>query len=185
MDNFQNHLLIAMPGLDDPMFKRSVTYICEHNAEGAMGIVINHPMPVKVTELLSQLQIEHDAESQAAKAHVCAGGPVQSDRGFVLHTPKEGYTSSMRLNKDLMVTTSRDILEKLTTEEAPEKFILALGYAGWSAGQLEKEMAENSWLMIPADNSIIFELSHAEKWQGAAHAMGIEVWQLSPEAGHA
>jgi putative transcriptional regulator len=91
----------------------------------------------------------------------------------------------MRLNNDLMVTTSRDILEKLTTEDAPEKFILALGYAGWSAGQLEKEMAENSWLMIPADNNIIFEMSHAEKWQGAAHAMGIEVWQLSPEAGHA
>jgi putative transcriptional regulator len=110
---------------------------------------------------------------------------VQSDRGFVLHTPKEGYTSSMRLNNDLMVTTSRDILEKLTTEDAPEKFILALGYAGWSAGQLEKEMAENSWLMIPADNNIIFEMSHAEKWQGAAHTMGIEVWQLSPEAGHA
>ena len=185
MQSFQNHFLIAMPSLDDPLFKRSVAYICEHNDEGAMGIVINHPLDVKVADLLQQLQIEYNTESPAATAHVCAGGPVQHDRGFVLHTAKEGYASSMHLNDGLMVTTSKDILFDLTTDNAPEKFILALGYAGWSAGQLEQELADNSWLVVPADNQIIFDLCHAEKWQGATKRLGIQSWQLSPVAGHA
>lgn len=185
MENLQNHFLIAMPSLEDPLFKRSVTYICEHNDEGAMGIVINHPLEVKVADLLSQLQISFDSDSPAAKAHVCAGGPVQHDRGFVLHLAKEGYSSSMRLNDGLMVTTSKDILLDLTTEHAPEKFILALGYAGWTKGQLEQEIADNAWLLIPADNSIIFDLSHADKWRTATAKIGIQTWQLTNEAGHA
>jgi putative transcriptional regulator len=110
---------------------------------------------------------------------------VQSDRGFVLHTAKSGYHSSMLLENDLMVTTSKDILIDLTTERAPEKFILALGYAGWTAGQLEQEIIDNSWLVIPADNHIIFDLTHAEKWQSATATMGIKPWQLTSEAGHA
>ena len=185
MQNFQNHFLIAMPALDDPMFKRSVTYICEHNAEGAMGIVINHPLEIKVSDLLQQLEITFDEQSAAATAHVCAGGPVQHDRGFVLHTCKEGYGSSMRLSDELMVTTSKDILFDLTTEQAPDKFILALGYAGWTAGQLEQEIADNAWLIIPADNTIMFDLSHADKWQSATAKIGIKPWQLTNEAGHA
>ena len=185
MQNFQNHFLIAMPALDDPMFKRSVTYICEHNEEGAMGIVINHPLEIKVADLLKQLEITYDEQSTAATAHVCAGGPVQHDRGFVLHTSKEGYGSSMRLSDELMVTTSKDILFDLTTEQAPDKFILALGYAGWTAGQLEQEIADNAWLIIPADISILFDLSHAEKWQSATAKIGIKPWQLTNEAGHA
>ena len=185
MQSFQNHFLIAMPSLDDPLFKRSVAYICEHNDEGAMGIVINHPLEVKVADLLQQLQIEYNTESPAATAHVCAGGPVQHDRGFVLHTAKEGYSSSMRLNDELMVTTSKDILFDLTTDNAPEKFILALGYAGWTAGQLEQEIADNAWLIIPADSGIIFDLTHAEKWQSATAKIGIKPWQLTNEAGHA
>lgn len=185
MQGFQNHFLIAMPSLEDPMFKRSVTYICEHNEEGAMGIVINHPLNVKVADLLEQLEIAYDAKSPAAAVNVCAGGPVQSDRGFVLHTAKAGYHSSMSLENGLMVTTSKDILIDLTTERAPEKFILALGYAGWTAGQLEQEIIDNSWLVIPADNHIIFDLTHAEKWQSATATMGIKPWQLTNEAGHA
>ncbi len=185
MQSLQNHLLIAMPSLDDPMFGRSVTYICEHNQDGAMGIVINHPMSLKVAELLNQLDIEFNAKSKAADAQVCAGGPVQHDRGFVLHTPKAGFASSLQLTDELMVTTSKDILEQLTSDNAPEKFILALGYAGWSAGQLEQELAENSWLVVPADNQIIFDLCHAEKWQSATQKLGIQAWQLSPQAGHA
>jgi putative transcriptional regulator len=185
MQDFQDHFLIAMPALNDPMFKRSVTYICEHNAEGAMGIVINHPLDVTVADLLNQLQIEFDKKSPVARSAVCAGGPVQSDRGFVLHSPKAGYSSSLELNDGLMVTTSKDILMDLTTSAAPEKFMLALGYAGWTAGQLEQEMADNSWLVIPADNSIIFDFSHAEKWQTATGKMGIKPWQLTTEAGHA
>ncbi|MDX3772841.1 YqgE/AlgH family protein [Chromatiaceae bacterium AAb-1] len=185
MQSFQDHFLIAMPSLDDPLFKRSVTYVCEHNADGAMGIVINHPLNVTVGDLLDQLHIQYDAEAKSSAAKVCAGGPVQHERGFVLHTPKEGYSSSLRLNEQLMVTTSKDILLELTTEAAPEKFLLALGYAGWTAGQLEQEMTDNSWLLIPADNAIIFDLSHAEKWQSATAKMGIKTWQLTNEAGHA
>mgnify|MGYP003633768337 FL=1 len=185
MQDFQDHFLIAMPALDDPMFKRSVTYICEHSSEGAMGIVINHPLNVTVAELLKQLEIEFDAKSPIAQSAVCAGGPVQSDRGFVLHSPKKDYLSSLELNNGLMVTTSKDILTDLTTPAAPEKFLLALGYAGWTAGQLEQEIADNSWLVIPADNTIIFDLSHAEKWQSATAKMGIKPWQLTAEAGHA
>ena len=185
MQDFQNHFLIAMPALDDPMFKRSVTYICEHSAEGAMGIVINHPLNVTVAELLQQLEIEFDGDSAVARSAVCAGGPVQSDRGFVLHSPKSGYHSSLELNNGLMITTSKDILMDLTTEAAPDKFLLALGYAGWTAGQLEQEIGDNSWLVIPADNTIIFDLSHTEKWQSATAKMGIKPWQLTTEAGHA
>ena len=185
MQSFQNHFLIAMPSLDDPLFKRSVTYICEHNDEGAMGIVINHPLEVKVADLLKQLEIEFDTASPAANAYVCAGGPVQHDRGFVLHTAKPGYGSSMSLSDELMVTTSKDILYDLTTANAPDKFILALGYAGWTAGQLEQEIADNSWLVIPAEKGIIFDLSHADKWQSATATIGIKPWQLTNEAGHA
>lgn len=185
MQSFQNHFLIAMPSLEDPLFKRSVTYVCEHNAEGAMGIVINHPLEITVADLLNQLQIEYDHQAPAAAANVCAGGPVQHERGFVLHTPKAGYSSSLHLNDELMVTTSKDILLELTTEQAPAKFLLALGYAGWSAGQLEQEIADNSWLLIPAENNIIFDLSHAEKWQQATARMGIQTWQLTNDSGHA
>lgn len=185
MQGFQNHFLIAMPALDDPMLKRSVTYVCEHNEEGAMGIVINHPLNVSVADLLEQLEIAYDAKSPAAAVKVCAGGPVQSDRGFVLHTAKSGYHSSMLLDNELMVTTSKDILSDLTSSRAPDKFILALGYAGWTAGQLEQEIADNSWLVIPADQHIMFELTHAEKWQSATATIGIKPWQLTNEAGHA
>lgn len=185
MQNFQNHFLIAMPALQDPLFKRSVTYICEHNDEGAMGIVINHPLDVKVADLLQQLQIEYNDDSPAATAHVCAGGPIQNDRGFVLHTAKQGYSSSMHVGDKLMVTTSKDILFDLTTANAPEKFILALGYAGWTPGQLEQEIVDNAWLVIPADQAIMFDLSHADKWQSATATIGIKPWQLTNEAGHA
>lgn len=150
-----------------------------------MGIVINHPLNVTVAELLQQLEIEFDGDSAVARSAVCAGGPVQSDRGFVLHSPKSGYHSSLELNNGLMVTTSKDILMDLTTEAAPDKFLLALGYAGWTAGQLEQEIGDNSWLVIPADNTIIFDLSHTEKWQSATAKMGIKPWQLTTEAGHA
>lgn len=185
MQSFQNHFLIAMPTLDDPIFKRSVTYVCEHNEEGAMGIVINHPLSVSVADLLEQLEISYDEASPVARSNVISGGPVQHDRGFVLHTAKPGYHSSLKLADDLMVTTSKDILLDLTTERAPTKFLLALGYAGWTAGQLEQEIADNSWLIIPADTSIIFDLGHAEKWQKATARLGIQPWQLTAAVGHA
>ncbi|MDP4536597.1 YqgE/AlgH family protein [Alkalimonas collagenimarina] len=185
MQTLQHHFLIAMPSLEDPFFQRSVTYICEHNAEGAMGIVINHPLKATVGELLEQLDITFDSTSSIAEQAVCAGGPVQVDRGFVLHSARPGYQSSLELNDELMITTSKDILQQLTSEEAPRKFLLALGYAGWTPGQLEQEIADNSWLVIPADPSIIFDLAHAQKWEAATRTMGIESWQLTGETGHA
>ena len=185
MNTLQHHFLIAMPSLQDPFFQRSVTYICEHNAEGAMGIVINHPLKATVGDLLQQLDITFDDTSNVAEQVVCAGGPVQSDRGFVLHSARHGYQSSLMLQDELMITTSKDILEQLTSADAPSKFLLALGYAGWTPGQLEQEIADNSWLVIPADPAIIFDLAHAHKWEAATKSMGIETWQLSGEAGHA
>lgn len=185
VESLQNHLLVAMPTLEDPFFGRTVTYLCEHNAEGAMGIVLNHPLQLTVSELLKQMDIPHNASHPQASWHVCAGGPVQSERGFVLHSPREGYHSSLRLNDDLMITTSKDILEDLASDFAPDKFLLALGYAGWTAGQLEEELSANSWLVLPYDPHVIFDLPHHEKWQGAAQAQGISVWQLSATAGHA
>ncbi|MCC5852969.1 MAG: YqgE/AlgH family protein [Alkalimonas sp.] len=185
MSSFEHHFLIAMPSLQDPFFQRSVTYICEHNDEGAMGIVINHPLKATIGDLLQQLDIEYDANNPIAERAVCAGGPVQADRGFVLHSAQPGYMSSMTLDDALMITTSKDILQRLTTPEGPEKFLLALGYAGWVAGQLEQEIADNSWLVIPADPAIIFDLAHAYKWEAATKKMGIEAWQLTGDAGHA
>lgn len=185
MDSLQNQLLVAMPSLDDPFFGRTVTYICEHNDEGAMGIVLNHPLELTVSDLLTQLDVAHDGQCLNAKQAVVAGGPVQPDRGFILHTPKVGYSSSVAISDDMMITTSQDILSDLASANAPDKFLLALGYAGWTAGQLEQEIADNSWLVLPASSLVVFDLAHDEKWQGAALHNGISLWQLSNVAGHA
>lgn len=185
MQTLQHHFLIAMPSLQDAFFQRSVTYICEHHAEGAMGIVINHPLKATVGDLLQQLEITFDTSNDITEQAVCAGGPVEADRGFVLHSARPGYQSSLELEGELMITTSKDILQQLTTGDAPGKFLLALGYAGWTAGQLEQEIADNSWLVIPADPAIIFDTAHAQKWEAATKTIGIETWQLTGEAGHA
>lgn len=185
MDSLQNQLLVAMPSLDDPFFGRTVTYICEHNDEGAMGIVLNQPLELTVSDLLAQLDVAHDGQCLNAKQAVVAGGPVQPDRGFILHTPKAGYSSSVAISDDIMITTSQDILADLASANAPDKFLLALGYAGWTAGQLEQEIADNSWLVLPASSLVVFDLAHDEKWQGAALHNGISLWQLSNVAGHA
>ncbi len=185
MDSLQNQLLVAMPSLDDPFFGRTVTYICEHNDEGAMGIVLNHPLELTVSDLLTQLDVAHDGQCLNAKQAVVAGGPVQPDRGFILHTPKAGYSSSVAISDDMMITTSQDILSDLASANAPDKFLLELGYAGWTAGQLEQEIADNSWLVLPASSLVVFDLAHDEKWQGAALHNGISLWQLSNVAGHA
>ena len=142
MQSLQNHFIIATPDMDDPAFKRTVTYICEHNEEGAMGLVINQPADVAVNHLLQQLEIVYPEQSQLLQAPVYSGGPVARDRGFVLHPPQDNWRSSLRMSDDIMVTTSRDILEALGSSAAPHQFILTLGYAGWEAGQLEQEIAD-------------------------------------------
>ncbi|MDN7125239.1 YqgE/AlgH family protein [Pseudidiomarina sp. 1APP75-32.1] len=185
LSNLQNHFLIAMPGMDDPFFHRSVTYICEHNAEGAMGLIINQPVELNVANLLEQLEIVVPEQSLMFDKQVFAGGPLARDRGFVLHSPEEEWRSSARLSDDVMITTSKDILEAMGRGDAPEKFLLTLGYAGWEAGQLEQELADNSWLTIPADPEILFNTPITERWQKATETLGFHAWQLGPGAGHA
>ncbi|WP_404400211.1 YqgE/AlgH family protein [Idiomarina seosinensis] len=185
MQSLQNHFLIATPTMNEPLFKRSVTYICEHSDEGAMGLIVNQPANLNVTTLLDKLEIVYPASSESLKGPVFQGGPVGQERGFVIHPPQENWRSSLQLSDDIMVTTSRDILEALGSSAAPPKFILTLGYAGWEAGQLEQELAEDAWLAIPAAADILFNTPTSERWQKATEMLGFDVSQLAPGLGHA
>jgi len=186
--NLTNHFLVAMPGMKDPYFQRSVIYVCEHNDEGAMGLMINAPIDVTVGKMLKQVDVESDHPqllSDSLDKPVLKGGPVSSDRGFILHNPKDQYESSIQMTDAISVTTSRDILGVLGTEAEPNKYLVALGYAGWEPGQLEIELSENSWLTIEANPDVIFNTPIAERWKKAVQMLGINVAQLSSEIGHA
>lgn len=187
MENLQNQFLIAMPGFTDPYFKQAVVYVCEHNEDGAMGLVINIPVDLTIDSLLSQIDLmdAHQDLKTLAGHHVYQGGPVAQERGFVLHTPKNGFTSSLSLSDQLMITTSKDVLTSLGTTAQPEHYLVTLGYAGWAAGQLEQEIANNSWLNIPADPDIIFNTPTHLRWEAAARQLGFEPWQLTSSVGHA
>jgi len=183
--SFENHFLIAMPTLEDRYFSRSLTYLCEHNEQGAMGLVINQPTTMTLKELLQQVDESIVIDPPDADRHVLAGGPVAQDRGFVLHTSQPGWGSSLQLTPDIMVTTSKDILASLPTEQRPEHSIVTLGYAGWTAGQLEEEIQQNSWLTVEADLDILFHTPIHKKWQAAVNKLGVDIWQLAPNIGHA
>lgn len=178
------HFLIAMPAMDDPNFFRSVTLVCQHDQEGAMGLVINHPADFRFGELLEQMKLE-TTDASLADRPVLAGGPVQPDRGFVLHDDPRPWDSSLRLGNGLAVTTSRDILEAIARGEGPARWQLALGYAGWTAGQLEAEMAANSWLTVPADAGLVFDTPVELRWRAAAGRLGVDLDRLADYAGHA
>lgn len=179
-----NHFLIAMPALADPNFHQAVAYMCEHNAEGGLGIIINRPTEVSLGELLEHLEIEA-ANAAIAGQTVYMGGPVQRERGFVLHSPDSEWDSSLRVSEHVSVTTSRDILAAIAQGEGPQRYLVALGYAGWEAGQLEEELAQNAWLSGPADPDIIFTRESGERWQAAAALLGVDITLLSSDAGHA
>lgn len=178
-----NHFLIAMPNLQDSSFAQSVTYICEHSDKGAMGIVINHPMEMKLQEIFEQLNLPLDDKIGANT--VLTGGPVQQERGFVLHSSESEWHSTLKISPTLSLTASRDILASMAEGKGPLKSLVALGYAGWGEGQLEAEIAANSWLTVPADEQIIFEVPYAQRWTAAAAALGINVKLISSTAGHA
>lgn len=182
--NLTNHFLIAMPGLEDPNFFHTVTYICEHTSEGAMGIVINRPMDLHLADIFEQLEIKV-ASPHCAEQPVYLGGPVQSDRGFVLHDSATEWNSTLRITDDISVTTSLDILEAIASNRGPAHSLIALGYAGWGAGQLESELAQNAWLNGPATSDIIFERASQERWQAAADLLGVDLNLLSSDTGHA
>ncbi len=183
-DSLANHFLIAMPNLADANFARSVTLICEHTEEGSMGIMINRLIDLHLGDIFSQLGIAPDKARHADTA-VFLGGPVQNNRGFVLHEPLGEWESTLSVTDKFGVSTSRDILEAIAENRGPEKFIVALGYAGWGAGQLEHEITENSWLSGPANREIIFELPVEQRWKAAASLVGVDLATISGEAGHA
>ena len=161
-----NHFLIAMPALSDPHFAKTVTYICQHGPEGALGIIVNRPSELKVGDIMEQMNISI-ANAALASMPIYFGGPVQPERGFVLHEPMGRWDSTLEVSSRLSLTTSKDILEAIARDEGPRKILIALGYAGWGSGQLEKEIVENSWLNAPAETSIIFE--HPSAKIGRAH----------------
>jgi len=185
LNSLENHLLIAMPSLTDRYFSRSVTYICEHTSNGAMGIVINQPSAMTFSELISQTDENAIINDDKKSTIVLCGGPVHPDRGFILHSSQSGWASSIVLSPEVMVTTSKDILSVIGNDKGPDKSIIALGYAGWEAGQLEKELQENAWLTVEADNSIMFETPIHNRWQAAVNKLGVDIWQLTQDVGHA
>lgn len=179
-----NQLLIAMPGMVDPNFSTTVTLICEHNDEGALGIIINRPLTLKLAGLFEQLSVD-DADDGAAGDPVLSGGPVGTERGFVLHDPVHSYENTLPVSDDIRLTLSRDVIDAMANGEGPDKSLVALGYAGWEAGQLEEEMLANSWLSVPATSELVFDTPFAERWNSAALTLGIDIARMSPDAGHA
>ena len=179
-----NHFLIAMPALADPNFYHTVTYICAHNEDGAMGIIINRPLALSLGDVLQQMQIA-SRSSRIGHMPIYQGGPVQADRGFVLHQPIRKWDSCIEVTGDMGIATSRDIMHSIANGEGPEQVFIALGYAGWAPGQLEREIIENAWLNAPADTSIIFSTPVEQRWRAAAGLMGVDLKKLSIDVGHA
>jgi len=184
MTSLANHFLIAMPGMTDPNFARTVTLICEHGAHGAMGIVINRPADLMLAEVFEQMSIE-PRRAVAGAQPVYLGGPVQANRGFVLHQPLGHWDATLQIDEDLGISTSRDILEAMAGAHPPRQCLLALGYAGWAPGQLERELGDNAWLSTPADRAIIFDTPVETRWEAATRRLGIDLADLSGDVGHA
>lgn len=180
-----NHFLIAMPGMDDPNFSRSVTLLCHHDANGAMGLLLNRASDFLLGEVLAQMGI-HDIDAQCAAQPVLSGGPVEPERGFVLHSPDGGpYESTHAFSEHIHLTTSRDVLEAFARGKGPRRMLVALGYAGWSPQQLEGELQEHAWLSVDATPEIVFELPLAARWDAAARRIGIDPGALTSYSGHA
>ena len=178
-----NQFLIAMPNLGDPNFHHTVTYLCQHNEEGALGIVINRPVGMQLGEIFKQMDITAKNKS-SNETPVFSGGPVQQERGFVVHTPNTRWDSTLIVSDTVALTTSRDLLEALANGDGPENFLIALGYAGWGGGQLEKEISENAWLNTPCETSILFDTPVSKRWNEAASQLGVDITLLTAPAGH-
>ena len=191
--NLTHHFLIAMPGLEDESFARSVVYLCEHSERGALGLIINKPTDITLKGLFDKVDLFLRRED-LTKEPVFQGGPVQTERGFVLHEPmlmdkgetdESAYASTMTIPGGLEMTTSKDVLEALSTGAGPRRVLITLGYSSWGEGQLESELAENAWLTVAADLSVIFDTPVPERYDRALSLLGLQAWMLSPEAGHA
>lgn len=181
----KDHFLIAMPTLTDPYFKKSVVYLCEHDEEGAMGFIINFPVKLTLQELLSNVEtIKHQPEPPLTGS-VFLGGPLELERGFVLHSPLTDNSQSTELNEQLLMSNSNAVLSMLGTDNEPEKYLVTLGYASWSSGQLEQEMNDNHWLTIESENDIIFNTPAEKRWSESLQRLGITPEQLTTTTGHA
>lgn len=179
-----NQFLIAMPTLTDPNFFHTVTYLCQHDEDGALGIVINRPTGMKLGEIFDQMNIPADS-TKLRNMPVFAGGPVQQERGFVIHNNDgKKWDSSIATSDSISLTSSRDILEAIAQGDGPAQFLIALGYAGWGKGQLEKEIIDNAWLNTPCGEAILYDTPVNERWNAAAHQLGIDINRLTTAAGH-
>ena len=185
--SLSHHFLIAMPAMADPNFSRSLAYICEHNEQGALGIIVNRPLDMALATLFERVNIPLDthAAAELGAMPVYFGGPVQTDRGFVLHRPLGQWQSTLEVKDDIGLTSSRDILETMGAGDGPVDVLVTLGYAGWSAGQLEWELAQNAWLTVAADAQIVFALPPEERLAAAMQLLGVDFANLSEVAGHA
>lgn len=179
-----NHFLIAMPAMADPSFSRTLTYICEHNADGALGVIINRPIEMTLGTLFERVDIPFEDKLQS-NAPIYFGGPVQTDRGFVLHRPAQLCMSQLRVDDDIALTSSRDILQSLGATGEPADALVMLGYSGWTAGQLEWELGQNAWLTVKADPRIMFDLPPEARLNAAMQLLGVDFANLSEVAGHA
>jgi putative transcriptional regulator len=182
--NLTHHFLIAMPSMADPYFAKSLTYVCEHNDQGALGVVVNRPIDMTLQALFERLSLTLK-HKDLSDAPIYFGGPVQTDRGFVLHEPAGNWQSTLRVRDAIGLTTSKDILEAVGRGEGPQKLLVTLGYAGWSAGQLEHELGQNAWLTVEAKDAIIFDLPAQERLPAAMELLGVDYARLADSAGHA
>jgi len=183
-DNLTGHFLIAMPTLNDGVFNKAVTYICEHDESGSFGIIINQQTNITLEQIANEMKLE-TGDNYNRNRPIFLGGPVDQGRGFILHRASGEWKSSLKVNNTVSLTTSQDILKALVHDKGPEDCIVALGYAGWAAGQLDKEIASNIWLSCPADEQLIFDTPVEERRQAAANLIGIDLSMLSSDAGHA
>jgi putative transcriptional regulator len=186
--NLTNQFQIALPSMMDPVFGGTVIYLCEHSPRGAMGMVINRPIELTVAGLFDRIDLKLEIIPDShpiGKRPVIFGGPVQDDRGFVLHTPVGAYSSSLKVTDEIAFTTSRDVLEAVAAGDGPEQVLISVGYAGWGAGQLEQEILANGWLTVAADARILFDLPLEERFAAAIKLLGIDPLMLAAEAGHA
>ena len=182
--NLTHHFLIAMPGMVDPNFAHTLTFVCEHSPEGALGVVVNRPIDMTLAALFEQIDVPQPSPS-LINSPVMFGGPVQVDRGFVLHRPLGNWQSTLAVSDDIGLTTSKDVLEAVGRGEGPKDVFVSLGYAGWSAGQLEQELAQNAWLTVEADAHLVFELPADRRLPAAMQLLGIDFSRLSEDVGHA
>jgi len=180
----KHHFLIAMPQMADPNFAQTLIYLIEHGPEGAMGLIVNRPSGLSLADVLEQLRPDEPIPALCQSLPIFAGGPVQTDRGFVLHTSECSYQATVEL-QGLSLSTSQDVLFAIAGGVGPQKSLITLGYAGWEAGQLEAELADNTWLSCPADPQILFDLPHDQRLQAAAASLGVDLRLLSTQVGHA